>query len=445
MTDEEEILNWCKKQLKTVHGSVSVSNLRRKFNIGYGKAKRCCDKLVDGGEAIKCRNLGYISKQKPKDKHPDNTDKSRHSANIDKHIKNIEKQNQRLRDLNNLLKKKEREFDRESIKVETILNGIKANIDIINGPYKKTNISLSGLDRVAIVQLSDTHFNECVRPETVKGSNEYNWEIAAKRLQKYAHEVKGYLSYHKIDTIIFALTGDMFNSSRFMEELVDNQDSLCVALLTGADLVSKFILDVSSDGLKKSYVYSVFGNESRIRQDYTSIWWEDSWDYLCHKIVEMKLAGYSTIEFEEPTLDHSLVIRNVLGANILLIHGHNKTDYNKELSKYANHPDLKCRCVIDYMLWGHIHETQVRAKHRRSSSLVGNNAYSYHRLGLQGYAEQNLHILIKETDDRVPVMRTIPINLDYTGNLEGYDLVRDSLYRRGKEFNGNSVRQFPGL
>ena len=77
-------------------------------------------------------------------------------------------------------------------------------------------------------------------------------------------------------------------------------------------------------------MFSVFGNESRIRQDYSAVWWEDSFDYLLHKILEQRFELHPNIVFVEPSLDHSLVIKNVLGANILLIHGHNRTNFQKE-------------------------------------------------------------------------------------------------------------------
>jgi predicted MPP superfamily phosphohydrolase len=433
--DEQTLENI--KKIIAEHGNITIDGLRNSLQIGHRRAKRYVDFLVEREQLESHTRLGFV----PTDKFTTELtqdDKTEYQKDTDtildqRWVINVERQNQLLRDKNNRLARTLRNAHRDSNNVDTIIEGIIDNIDVINNEWKPTPIAKRNREQIAIVQLSDTHFNEKVRPETVKGTNEYNWEVAANRLKKYADEVKRYLEFNNINQVIIALTGDLFNSPRRYDEIADNQDSTCVALLTGCDLVSKFIVDVCEreDGTnRRANVYSVFGNESRIKQDYTSVHWEDSFDYLLHKVISLKLSGCQNIHFEEPTLDHSLVVKDVLGANILLIHGHNRTDYRKELEKYTKNPNLDERVIIDYMLWGHIHSTKTEERSRRSSSLVGNNAYSYHRLGLHGHAEQNLHILTKEAEGRLPVLQTITINLDYTGDIEGYPLVRDSLYRR---------------
>ena len=207
--------------------------------------------------------------------------------------------------------------------------------------------------------------------------------------------------------------------------MVTNADALSVALLIGVDLLAQFVLDVS-EGMRSVQIFSVFGNESRINQDYTSVHWEHSFDFLNHHVLSLRLKEYDNIVFWKPPLDHSLIIRDVLGANILLIHGHNRTTFEKELVKYALDPEDSV--VIHYMLWGHVHESLQKNNVRRSSSMVGGNAYSYHRLGLHSYAEQSMHIIEKEKEGRVPPMNTNIINLDYSDDYPGYELMREDFY-----------------
>ena len=445
MNEDKRIMEYMVKELKEA-GNISSERIRKEFRIGYKRAKRLLNFFVDKGEIKPHSNhiKGYVPTPEfsglVKDEYIEEQESQRIIHIDSNYVKNLEKQNQRLRDINNRLKRKEKNWTRDYNNAEAIWNGIKYNIDIINEPIELQPVVIGDKNKIAIVQLSDTHFNEGVRKDSVKNTNEYNWQIASKRLQKYAHYVKLQLTYHRINTVIFALTGDLFNSSRRFDELIENQDSLCVALLTGCDLVTKFMLDVTDNGRISSHVYSVFGNESRIRQDYTSIWWEDNFDYLLHKIIEQKLSAYKTFRFEEPALDHSMIIKDVLGANILLIHGHNRTSFENEFIKYGQQKDFEDRVIIDYMIWGHVHKTQLKPESRRSSSLVGSNAYSFHRLGINGYAEQNMHIITKETENRVPTLQTITFNLDYTDEFPGYSMIRDSLYRKNL-----NVRKFPGV
>lgn len=441
--DDKKILEYIKNTINE-NGNVTVDNLRETLNIGYRRAKRMLEFLVKQDQILRVKGKGFIRsdsfKLKVTEDEVKNYNENRENIIDQNWVANMGRQNKALQDSNTRLRRLLSNSDRDHNKVDAILNGILDNITIINNDYKPTH-GVMNKDKVAIVQLSDIHFNECVRPETVKGTNKYDWDVASKRLQKYAWEVKRYLEFENIDQVIVALTGDMFNSPRRYDEIVDNQDSQTIALLTGCDLITNFITDIA-DKQRVINVYSVFGNESRLKNDITSVHFEDSFDYLLHKIIEMKFSATDNIHFEEPTLDHSLVIRDILGANVLLIHGHNRTTFSKELEKYAKNPILSERVVIDYLLWGHVHQTKLDDRSRRSASLVGNNGYSYHRLGLQGSAEQNLHIMSREVVGRLPVMQTITINLDYTGNIPGYDMNRDKLYRKD---NGPKVVQFDTL
>lgn len=425
------------KEIVKERGSVSIETLRERFRMGHRRAKRFIMFFVDQGQLERHKTLGFVPTEDYKEtlsKEEIEVYNGDEQLVLDKNwVAQLERSNQLLKDKNSRLQRSLRNSNRDCNKVDAIIDGIRDNIEVINNKWSPLKSNEMDHDRIAIVQLSDVHFNESVRTECVKGTNEYNWDIAAKRLKKYADEVKRYLKFNNIGHVIIALTGDMFNSPRRYDEIVDNQDSSCVALLTGCDLICKFILDVCDvDGKKvrKANVFSVFGNESRLKQDYTSVHWEDSFDYLLHQIAKMRLKACEYIHFEEPTLDHSLVIKNVLGANILLIHGHNNTTYSKELEKYTKNPNLDERVIIDYLLWGHYHSTKLDERSRRSASLVGNNAYNYHRLGLHGAAEQNLHILTREAPNRLPVMQTIAVNLDYTDDIRGYELNREKLYRR---------------
>lgn len=438
MADYKDIMEYITDELSNV-GSISSEKLRKHFSIGYKRAKKHLDILLNDNEIQPHPSKGYVPTPEFTGEIIQSTESDNKDSDL-KYIASLEKKIQRLNDVNRRLKQKERNWNRSSNKIDSIVSGIKDNIDVINSKINLKPITIGDKNKVMIVQLSDAHFNESVRKETVKNTNEYNWKVASQRLQKYAYEIKSQLKYNRINNVIFALTGDLFNSSRRFDEAIENQDSLCVGLLTGCDLVVKFILDVTDSGRIKSNVYSVFGNESRIRDDYTAIWWEDSFDYLLHKIVEQRLNNHKNIRFEEPSLDHSMVITNVLGANILLIHGHNRTSFEKEFLKYGQQKDLDQRFIIDYMIWGHIHQTEVKPHSRRSSSLVGSNAYGYHRLGLNSYAEQNIHILTKESPNRVPIMQTITINLDFVDDYPGYDLIRDDLYRTKL-----NIREFPGI
>lgn len=69
-----------------------------------------------------------------------------------------------------------------------------------------------------VALLSDAHIEETVEPNTVLGKNEYNIEIAKKRIEKYFVNLVNCLNDDKIEYLIFACLGDMI-SGYIHEEL----------------------------------------------------------------------------------------------------------------------------------------------------------------------------------------------------------------------------------
>jgi hypothetical protein len=422
---DQRIKEYITNTLKSV-GHVSSMSIRKEFNVGWTRARRILDEFFEKKLIVPHSLLGWVSTERKVVSIQEDVETYEKSRIID-----LERTIQKERDDKNYYKKLLREENRIDILQEKLITALENNIT----PYENKFIPVDqhpDHENVAIIQLSDLHLNESVDPKNVKGVNEYNWKIASKRLKKYADRCKKKMESAGTEKIIIALTGDLYNSNRRYDEIVDNMDSLAVAVIIGSDLISKFIMDVSQG--RYTTVYSVFGNESRIREEYTANHWEHNFDFINHYMMKYRLEQQENIFFNNPTYDHSVVIKDVLGANILLIHGHNRTSFEKELVKFAHDPHDPI--IIHYMLHGHVHETKISHNSKRSASLVGSNSYSYNMLGLPSYAEQNIHFIIKETDKRIPIMETTTINLDHTGDIEGYDLIRDSLQgqtsRRGK-------------
>ena len=70
--------------------------------------------------------------------------------------------------------------------------------------------------------LSDTHFDEVVKPEEIQFRNEYNREIAVKRLEAYFQKIilltNDYVTGIDYEGIVLFLGGDIF-SGDIHEEL----------------------------------------------------------------------------------------------------------------------------------------------------------------------------------------------------------------------------------
>ena len=83
--------------------------------------------------------------------------------------------------------------------------------DVNEIPFKKFDFKFSKIregNRYAIALFSDAHIEETVTPDSVLGLNEYNVNIARKRIEKYFVNLANCLNEDEVKDLIFASLGD---------------------------------------------------------------------------------------------------------------------------------------------------------------------------------------------------------------------------------------------
>lgn len=264
---------------------------------------------------------------------------------------------------------------------------------------------------VGVIQFSDLHFNE----EINLPHNQFNFNVASKRVQKHIHESLKYFKNYDIDKVVVAFTGDLLNSDRRLDELLVNSMNRAQAVFVAADILQQAIQDVLS-----SYpvvVASVTGNESRIPKD---IGWVDSiatdnYDYIIHRLLELMYSKNKNIIFLEG--DPLELVINIAGQNLLLVHGHGNTG-GKDLSTRALKTVGRYAAegiILDYIISGHTHESYIGDYFARSSSLAGANDYSEKALNLPSRAAQNCYVF--QSDGAVHGFK---VDLQNVDNYSGY-------------------------
>ena len=325
---------------------------------------------------------------------------------VEENIK-LAKQKQRAQDLNRIANKSFREYAREENALveynKELIKVLKENsLDVKLTKHKTKKGS------VVLVQIADTHFNELVDME----SNQYDFKIASKRLQKFAYYVKEYAKLHKATSFLIGITGDLINSDRRLDEKLSMATNRAKSTFLGVHLLKHFILDLQDFADVK--VCCVTGNESRVNQDlgWVDLCASDNYDFTIFEMLRLLLPQ---IEFLRGDNALEMVI-SINGNNVLVIHGHQlgRMDSNqvgKVVSKYA-HKGI----IIDFIICGHLHETMIRDSIARSASLVGSNAYSEKALNLSGKAAQNIYIFTN--DGR----QDVRIDLQETDGWDGYNI-----------------------
>ena len=318
----------------------------------------------------------------------------------------LAKQKQRFQDLNRI----ERKAFREDSRQENAL--VEYNTELIKLLKRESlNTKLSkkkhNTESAIVIQLADLHLNELVELE----SNKYDFDIASKRLQKYAYKVKEYVKFHKSNKVLIAITGDLINSDRRLDEKLAMATNRAKATFLGVHLLKHFILDINE--IAAVQVCCVTGNESRVNFElgWVDMGASDNYDFTIFEMLRLLLPDINFLRGDALEL-----VVEINGKNMLVIHGHQlgRMDSNqvgKVISKYSAKG-----VIIDFIICGHLHETMIRDNIARSASLVGSNAYSENALNLSGTAAQNIYCF---TDDG---RHDIRIDLQETDGWNGYDI-----------------------
>jgi len=315
-------------------------------------------------------------------------------ANIELLKENVKlaKQKQKFQDKNRVSNNTFRKDSRIENSFEDYSEAIYKLLSERNFPVRKSAFPKSENGRAIIVHLTDTHFNELV----LLRSNKYDFKIASKRLFKFAERVIKYAEVHGVNEIYLMMTGDMINSDRRLDELLSMAANRAKATILAVELLYQFIAHLTTVANVK--VFSVSGNESRIREEYTTSrkLTTDNFDFMIYEILKLCLKDDPTVNFISG--DRAETVISINGKNFLLCHGNflkkmAAKDVAQVIARYVNE-DVK----INYIICGHLHETKIKDSLLRGGSLVGSNDYTEKGLNLYGKASQNLHIVYKNGD-----------------------------------------------
>ena len=321
---------------------------------------------------------------------------SRTEDNLDVITANVQakKQTQKYQDNNRI----ERKAFRDYVRVEnavTELNTefvelLKQNSFNTFQPRVQPVVDDGGF---GIIQFSDWHINELVCLPT----NRYDIGVAAARGARFVNTAIADFKSKGVKHLLVACTGDMINSDRRLDEKLNMATNRVRAQFLAVELFKQMIEELSAHFT--IHVAAISGNESRVNDDWE--WSEacvtDNYDYSIHNILRLLLASNKNITFCGDCVVEKVI--NFGGKNILLIHGNQlgknyDTSIAKVKARYAHH-----NVIVDYVLFGHFHETHISALYARSGSPVGANAYSENGLQLSSAASQNIYFIHKDGID----------------------------------------------
>lgn len=297
----------------------------------------------------------------------------------------------RLRAEKQILKKKYQQAIKATSTQEAVLEYIRDHIQAlpeVSSPKPRSAKNTGSSEEELILNLGDIHAGEVVSAEEMNDLNEYNFDIATRRLKALADSVidiaKNKLSGYTFRKLHILGLGDWI-SGTIHEELVETADGNIIEwTMNLAYVVAQMIRELAVEFEEIEFV-GIVGNHGRLHRKPRFKARYVNWDFVCYQMLSALLANQKNVKCTIPkSFWH---IHTVNKHNFLLIHGDN---INSSLGipwygiqkMVANLKELLASKdqYFDYIMLGHFHNygllDRVKGELIINGSLIGGNEFS---------------------------------------------------------------------
>lgn len=241
---------------------------------------------------------------------------------------------------------------------------------------------------VGFIQVTDNHLNELIDLP----HNTFDIRVASHRLFKLHKEAITMFKARGIEEIVVAFTGDLLNSDRRLDELLNQATNRSRATFIAVDLYRQFLIALSNEF--KISVVSVLGNESRVNKEmpFSEEGLSDNYDFVIINTVRLLIEASHNPNITFGSLDEVETIIEIKGQKILLTHDLPRATASQKGAQSLVGMKYLQGQPVDAIFGGHIHETLNQSFGYRSGSLCGGNSFSDNALHLASRASQNIAI-----------------------------------------------------
>lgn len=177
--------------------------------------------------------------------------------------------------------------------------------------------------RYAIALFSDAHIEETVRPDAVMGMNEYNINIAEKRITTYFANLASCLNEDRVEDLIFGCLGDIISGYIHDELSQTNGLSPLEAIYKAQSLLFSGLQFLCRNTSLRSITFvGIVGNHSRTtKRIQHSNGYKMSYEWLMYQNLKDKCQDVGLpITFNIPDSEMA-IIRTEDGKKYIFVHG----------------------------------------------------------------------------------------------------------------------------
>jgi hypothetical protein len=318
---------------------------------------------------------------------------------------------------NTKLKKTQNVLLDDKITLSYVLKELKSAVE--NGKFKniyiptKTKEDKTKKEMIVEVLYGDIHAG--------KQSDNFNKDILEKSLSEYSkviqQEIRRYESLYNINTVIFAILGDLIENSYFhnMESMsaCEIENSEQIRIIT--ELTFKYFLVPLAKTGKKIIIPCVTGNHDRWLSHPTyNEPGKNNISYIMYKFLEFlcKETGLHNIEFRIPANLYCTV--DIFGKTVLYEHGSEiRSTKESDIETHIHKRSKQIGKMIDYFRMGDKHNSTIYNRGRIviNSSVCGTDSYADVK-GYSGSASQTINYYINRKEGKDPFYHAFIVDLD---------------------------------
>lgn len=238
--------------------------------------------------------------------------------------------------------------------------------EIGNKEFRNHEVVKHDGDTDLICCLSDLHIGQTF--DTIFG--EYNSDIAAKRLQKYANEVIKIGAVHCAKNVYVTCLGDIISGNIHSTIQITNREDVIEQVKMSAEYIASFLHSLSYE-FDNVFFIGASGNHSRIISDKELALHDERLDDLILWIVEQMTSGVNNIHALHRNIDVGIFDISVRGKTYIGTHG----DYDHISKQGIGNLTMMLGFIPYGILCGHLHtpmSTEINGvKVIQSGSLAG--------------------------------------------------------------------------
>jgi len=255
---------------------------------------------------------------------------------------------QSLRDERVGLNRAIREMARSNRLEEVIKECVEA---LPRSEYRPIETINTDAGRATVALLSDIHYG--LEYESFAGI--YNPEIAESRMMYYRDRIISKAKETDSTTLYLVLAGDLISGGIHTTVQAQNRDNVVTQTIKVSEIISAMTKSFG-DYFDKVYVYSVYGNHSRLDPNVKNTLRDERLDRVPTWYMQAALSNYPNVQFVDNGVDGSIAMFSINKSNFAVVHG----DLDKNLKTSVSRIESVTRSHIDYMLSGHTHVAEVR-------------------------------------------------------------------------------------